>query len=168
MLMIDDFVSAATSRLGTTWRCVTDSVMGGVSEGRIDATVLDGRRCLRLNGSVSLENNGGFVQMALDLTADGGGLDASAYRGVQAVVRGNGAVYGVHLRTTTLERPWQSYRAVFAAPDRWTEVTIPFSSFEPHRTRTPFDPERLRRIGFVAIGRAFTAELAVAEVAFYP
>jgi len=39
--------------------------------------------------------------------------------------------------------------------------------FEPHRLETPLDVTRLRRIGLVAIGRAFFADLAVARLAFY-
>ena len=52
---------------GARWRLYTDGVMGGISQANIAFDVVDGRRCLRLSGDVSLENNGGFVQVALDL-----------------------------------------------------------------------------------------------------
>ena len=37
-----------------------------------------------------LENNGGFIQMALDLGPEGRTLDASSYAGVLLVARSNG------------------------------------------------------------------------------
>ena len=47
-------------------------------------------------------------------------------------------------------------------------MVLPFAGFTAHRVRTPPRPGRaLRRIALVAIGRAFDADLAVAEVAFY-
>jgi hypothetical protein len=73
--------------------------MGGISQETIALTEIDGRRCLKLTGDVRLENNGGFIQVALDLAPEGHTLNASAYTGVLVVVRGNGESYGVHLRT---------------------------------------------------------------------
>jgi hypothetical protein len=159
----DDLVS----RLGTTWRGFSDRVMGGLSQEMVTRTTQRGRRCLLLTGDVRLENNGGFVQMALDLASDGSTCDASALAGVLMVVRGNGEGYGVHLRTPACIRPWQSYRAGFTATPQWREVRLPFERFVPHRLAEPLDSRRLRRIGLVAIGRAFRADLAVATLGFY-
>ena len=94
-------------------------------------------------------------------------LDVSQFSGVRIIVRGNGERYSVHLRTPDNKRPWQSYRAQFIAGSDWETVDLPFVAFEPHRLDLPFDKTRLRRIGLVAIGRAFCAELLVAELAFY-
>ena len=167
-MIVDDFArSDLVSRLGTPWRGFSDQVMGGISQERVTLDNIDGRRCLRLTGDVRLENNGGFIQMALDLAAAGALFDASAYGGLRILVRGNGETYGVHLRTADLDRPWQSYRAGFTAPPAWTSLDLPFRDFEPYRTELPLDLTRLRRLGLVAIGRAFHADLAVVEVAFY-
>jgi hypothetical protein len=112
VLILDDFTQDdLLSALGTSWRGFSDQVMGGISQETIALTEIDGRRCLRLTGDVRLENNGGFLQMALDLAPEGRTLDASDYRGVLLVGRGNGESYGVHLRTPDCVRPWQSYRA---------------------------------------------------------
>lgn len=159
----DDLVSA----LGTTWRGVSDRVMGGVSQATLGLEQCLGRRCLRLSGDVRLDNNGGFIQMALDLRPGGGHLDATGYGGLRVTVYGNGEGYSIHLRTTDGTRPWQSYRAHFEAPPRWREVRIPFEEFSPHRIDAPLDLSCLRRIGIVAIGRAFPADLCLAEIAFY-
>jgi len=167
-MLIDDFNDPAlVSKLGTPWRGVSDRVMGGVSKVDVTQTRIDGRSCLHLRGDVRLENNGGFIQAALDLTTSDTPLDASRFTGVRLLVRGNGEVYGVHLRTPNTYLPWQSYRATFVAPPTWTSVALPFDSFEPYRLNRPLDRARLRRIGLVAIGRAFRADLAVAELALY-
>jgi hypothetical protein len=107
------------------------------------------------------------IQAALDLAPERRSLDASSYAGVLLVVRGNGERYGVHLRTTECMRPWQSYRAGFIAKAEWREIRLPFAGFEPHRLTAPLDVRHLRRIGLVAIGRAFHADLAVSAIGLY-
>jgi len=149
------------------WRLVTDTVMGGVSQGTLLATEINRRPAARMRGAVSTENNGGFIQIAMDLAPDGGAYDASGFTGVGIEVSGNGETYGVHLRTTDMVRPQQSYREAFAAPPLWTVVRLPFAQFVPHRIETPLNIMRLRRIGLVAIGRAFDADLSVARLWLY-
>jgi hypothetical protein len=146
------------------WDLVSDRVMGGVSNGMLTRDTLAGRPALRIRGTVSLDNNGGFLQMARDVAPSGEVLDASRRDGICLTVLGNGQDYNLHLRTTDLSRPWQSYRASFLAPPRWTTHVLRWDSFAAHRTDAPLDPARLRRIGLVAIGRAFEADLAVAEL----
>lgn len=169
-LIIDDFSRPdGVTTLGTHWRGFSDRVMSGVSVATVGLEAVDGRRCARLTGDVRLDNNGGFVQMAVDLAPDlagvGNTLDGSRYAGVALLVRGNGETYGCHLRTPDALRPWQSYRASFTAPCAWHEVVLAFASFLPHRLSVPLDTRRLRRLGLVAIGRAFHADLAVARIA---
>ena len=91
---------------GSGWELVTDRVMGGVSEGTMVRAAVAGRPAILMRGEVRLENNGGFVQIALDLSPDGGAVDASAWSGLELDVFGDGAEYGVHLRTDALARPW--------------------------------------------------------------
>ncbi len=149
------------STIGTQWQLFTDRVMGGISNGTMMRETVAGRPAIRMRGDVSLENNGGFVQIALDLGAGGDAVDASAWRGLELDVYGNGEEYGVHLRTADLSRPWQSYRQSFRAEPRWQTILLAFPDFVQHRTDMPFNVRRLRRIGVVAIGRAFAADLAV-------
>jgi len=166
--VIDDLSRAAFSATnGSQWRFVSDGVMGGVSSGSITREVISGRRALRMKGAVRLENNGGFIQIALDLSPDGSAIDASAYTGIEIDVIGNGEPYSLHLRTNDLNRPWQSYRQAFKAQNKWNTVRLPFSGFEAYRTSAMLDLTKLRRIGIVAIGRAFEADLAIGGVRFY-
>ncbi len=167
-MLIDDFRrDDLVSALGTAWRGVSDRVMGGISQETLRVEEHEGRRCLRLSGNVRLENNGGFIQMALDLDLGGACVDASSFAGLRLLVNGNGERYSVHLRTADITRPWQSYRAHFEARPQWREVQLPFADFRPHRLDVPLDLTRLRRIGVVAIGRAFFADLRLAEMAFF-
>lgn len=149
---------------GYVWRCVTDTVMGGVSTGRIARTVIENRSALRMTGDVSLRNNGGFVQMVLDLAENGSALNASRFQGVSLVIRGNGAPYNIHLRSPDMDRVWQSWRYSFKAPHDWTELRISFAEFQPHRTELPVTPSRLARIGLVAIGKEMRADLALSRL----
>lgn len=149
------------------WRLVTDTVMGGVSRGTIANETLAGRNAIRMRGEVSTENNGGFIQIALDLAPEAGSFDAGGFTGFEIDVFGNRASYGAHLRTTDIARPQQSYRQSFMTIPAWQTVRLPFAQFSPHRTEIPLDIKRLRRIGLVAIGREFTADLAVARLILY-
>ncbi len=166
--LIDDFRHPdQKSALGTTWRLATDRVMGGVSEAQTTKREIDGRPALCLDGRVSLENNGGFVQMHLDLSPERKPLDASAFDGIRLIVRGDGADYNLHLKTAATTLPWQSYRATFPTDTQWREQRLPFAAFEAHRLEAALDPSRLERLGIVAIGRAMTADVCIAEIAFY-
>lgn len=165
--IIDDRLSGnLSSNLGTKWRLVTDQVMGGVSNGDLTMDNYKNRRCLRMRGHVSTDNNGGFVQIALDLTT-GEPFDAATYGGVELSVSGNNERYNVHFRTADLSLPWQSYRYSFVAEPEWQIIRIPFADIAPHRTTAEFRQDRLKRIGLVAIGRDFKADLCVESVKFY-
>jgi hypothetical protein len=168
IMTIDDFSrDDGRSALGTEWRFFADTVMGGASRGASSREVLDGRACLRLTGNVSLENNGGFIQIALPLEVSGKAMDASGYVGVRLLVRGNGARYYVHLRTRSTWLPWQYYAASFETAGSWTVVDVPFASFSAESLKAPLDVTHLKRIAIVGAKRAFDADVAVARLEFY-
>ena len=140
--------------------------MGGHSRGEMTRELMGGRAAICMRGEISLENKGGFVQIALDLAPYGKVVDPVERVGIELDVIGNGDEYNVHLRTNTLARPRQSYRHVFKTFEKWRTVQLPFNQFVAHRTQLAFDSHRLRRIGVVAMGRAFTAELGIGGVRF--
>jgi hypothetical protein len=53
------------------------------------------------------------------------------------------------------------------ADAEWREIRLPFTRFQPYRLTEPLGVGHLRRIGLVAIGRAFHADLAISAVGFY-
>ncbi len=144
------------------WELVTDRVMGGLSAGAVQRGEVAATTATRLTGRVSLENNGGFVQMAADIAPP-----PAAAKGIAMMLAGNGETYNIHLRTTDLSRPWQSYRHEFTAPAQWTLCHFAFGDFKPHRTEKLLDKNRIRRIGIVAIGRVFDADVSVGSVSYY-
>lgn len=166
--IIDDLDRAPpAASIGTNWQLFTDTVMGGVSKATMARETVEGRTAIRLRGSVSLENNGGFVQISLDLSPDGGPFDASLWSGVEVDIFGNQEEYALNLRTSDLTRPWQSYRQIFRAEPRWQTIRLPFKSFVPNRTDIPLDTRRLRRLGIIGIGREFLADISIGGVRFY-
>jgi len=168
ILLIDDFSSRdGVSALGTSWRRFTDQVMGGVSRAASRFVEIEGRRALRLTGQVSLENRGGFIQVALDLRRGGSTLDAGGYKGVRILVRGNGQQYHLHLRSRQTLLPWQYYSAPFRAEPTWKTVDIPFTAFKPENLRSRLDTSRLTRIALVGAKREFEAEVAIARIELY-
>jgi hypothetical protein len=167
-LLIDDFSREdGRSALGTAWRSFSDRVMGGVSLGQHRYETIDGKRSVRLTGDVSLDNNGGFIQVALSLNPRERPFDASPYKGIRLTVRGNDTKYFIHIRSSQSRRPWQYYAAEFEATGEWRTLEIPFSQFEPKSLSEALDPSELRRIAVVAAWENFKADVAVSRLEFY-
>jgi hypothetical protein len=155
-----------TTRPAAGWRFFTDGVMGGVSRGAMSEEIVAGRPALCLRGQVRLENNGGFVQMALELPP----LPASPsepWQGLEIDAQGNGLRYGLHLRSADMTMPWQSFRASFDAGPQWRTLRLPFADFRPYRFDGTLRVETLRRVGILAIGQAMPAEVCVSRLALY-
>lgn len=166
LLLSFEASGAESVDVGNRWGLFSDRVMGGVSDGAVEKSDVGGKSCLRMVGDVRLENNGGFIQIASALNTD----DRQAFAegdGVELEVYGNDEEYNVHLRTDAMRRPWQSYRAIFTATPSWQTIRLPFTAFEPYRIDGPLTSATVRRIGIVAIGREFTADLCIARVAVY-
>jgi hypothetical protein len=167
LAVIDDLSrEPPLSTIGTRWQLFTDRVMGGVSKGTLTREIVAGRPAIRMRGDVNLENNGGFIQIAIDLVPDGKAKDASDWGGVELDVFGNGEEYNIHLRTEDVTQPWQSYRQSFRAGPQWQTVHFRFEDFVPYRTDIALDIRRVRRVGIVAIGRAFSADVCVGALRY--
>ncbi len=159
--MIENFELQPEKR----WRFFTDRVMGGVSSGQV-AFVRDGEQVYaRMTGRVSTENNGGFIQIRMELP-DGAPENVT---GVRLVVRGNDQRYFVHLRTRGTRLPWQYYQAGFETAGDWTEVRLPLDSFDRSGRLLRATPiaHSIRSVAVVAFGRDHAAEIDVREVGFY-
>lgn len=165
-LVIEDFQSMALSENPTEWRLVQDSVMGGVSRGEMTWALLRDRRCLRLKGVVSTENNGGFIQVnrPIDKTL---AKDFSGFTGIELEVFGNNERYNVHLKQRGMFLPWQSLRSGFLAKDEWQQIKVPFDSFTAYKTSQILKPEKINQLAIVGIGRDFQADVCVAAIRLY-
>lgn len=143
-------------------RAVTDRVMGGVSRASLAVERVEGRLAWHLSGTVSLDNNGGFVQMSTDVPD--APADWRAWRALRFTLYGDGGDWFVSLRTPQVRAPWQSWRAPLPAAKGWHTVDVPFDAFEPHRMSASLDWRRVSRMGLIAVGEARTVDLAVASV----
>ena len=161
----DPTVSGYTPPPLSEYRFFTDQVMGGVSTGEARVTGADGARHLRLTGTVSTENRGGFIQARVDLDAP---FPAKA-RGVVIRVRGNGQRYFVHLRTRGTVLPWQYYQAGFETTGEWRTVRLPFEEFMASGAllRDTPRPETVTSLAAVAYGRDHAADLSFQWLGLY-
>jgi len=158
--MIDDFTNGQASG----WRYYQDSVMGGVSEGQAKYMQDGDAGFIRLDGTVSTENNGGFIQIRKRLEA-ALGADVTA---ITLRLRGNGERYYVHLRPKGTLRPWRYYQAGFDTSGEWQEITLALKDFTPEGgIRRALAPDALSTIGIVAYGKDYEAQLDVAWVSAF-
>jgi len=144
-----------TSVTAFEWTYLADTVMGGVSEGQAR---FDGGS-LRLTGTVSTANRGGFIQARTALPE---GLPEGT-EALRLRVRGNGQRYFIHLRTTRTRLPWQYYQAGFETGPDWVDVTLPLAGFEPSGRLMAAPPraEEVRSMGLVAYGRDHQADVSL-------
>lgn len=167
LYLIDDF-SGQSSTLGTRWEGFTDQVMGGKSVIRTGVERRGGESFLYLRGSVSLKNNGGFIQARLLLNQDKKPFDAGAYAGLALRVRGRGPGYYVYLRTTRTVFPWAFYGQELPVTGEWATVLLPFANFKSENmTSSRLEPGKLVSLAVVAAKREFEAELEVDSVSWY-
>ncbi|MBE0414029.1 CIA30 family protein [Yoonia sp.] len=147
------------------WTYLSDQVMGGVSTGGAQIRGSGADAYLQLQGDVSTQNRGGFIQTRVALTDP---IPADA-QGIILQVRGNGETYFVHLRTKGTVLPWQFYQAGFEAGADWTEVRIPFDVFAPSSRliRKGLRPESMTSLGFAAYGRDHRADLSARWIGVY-
>lgn len=150
------------------WRMISDQVMGGRSQGQVVRTQKDDSWCDCLQGQVSLENNGGFIQMQMNLKNIAGlSKPFAEYDGLFIELLGTPHVYNLHIKSSQLWLPWQSFRKEVAVTEQWQRFFVPFSDFEGHRTFSRFKPAKATRFAVVAIGEAFQADVCVRRFGVY-
>ena len=107
------------------WQFISDQVMGGVSFGSYEILNEGNLSFLKLTGFVSLENNGGFIQVRKKIK----NLKNVNFKGIKINSRGNDKEYFIHIRTKFTLLPWQYYQGKFAVNSKWQEIKINLSSF---------------------------------------
>lgn len=149
--MVLDF-SRAEDR--ESWYIVNDGVMGGISRSEIVFT--EGGTAI-FQGTVSLENNGGFASTRTGQRS----YRLGVYSGLLLQIRGDGKDYQLRLRTDD-RFDGISYRYRFTTqPGETQKIRVLFSDFEPvFKGRVvddaaPLSPENIQQIGFlIADGQA--------------
>ena len=146
------------------WSFFTDGVMGGVSKGKAFFGKSGSDNFVRLEGNVSTDNNGGFIQIRHSLTKS---LD-DGIRSVSLKVRGNGERYYVFIRTSSTLLPWQFYNASFKTSKNWRVVKINLEAFQPSSSflRKTIKCSSIKSIGIVAYGRDHRAKIDISQIHF--
>lgn len=146
------------------WLVISDQVMGGVSTAALHQNQRQNSSCSCLVGRTSLDNNGGFVQMRLDIEPDWLRAD---YRGVFIELYGTAHDYNLHVKTNQLTRPWQSFRCTLAVEPQWTRFIVPYAQLQAHRTDAELQPAAIRSVAVVAIGEEFDVDVCVQRLGFF-
>jgi monofunctional biosynthetic peptidoglycan transglycosylase len=140
------------------WQPINDGVMGGLSSGRMEQS----GDVLRFEGTLSLENNGGFASVRRSI-----GEDLAKATSVQLRVRGDGRTYQFRLRQDD-RFDGVAWRSEFSTDGEWQTVDLPFDQFRPvFRGRQvpeagPVTPAAIRQIGFMLADKVpgpFTLEI---------
>ena len=158
--LIDDFSNESQNR----WQFFTDQVMGGISEGNASLVSDKSGQYVRLEGSVSTANNGGFIQIRTDINEG-----TNEAKGIIIKAKGNGEDYYIHLRTSGTVLPWQYYQISFPTSRNWSEIKLPFANFERSSSwiSKKITGDKIRTLGIVAYGKNHNAKLDVAYLSFY-
>ena len=145
---------AATS---TKWKLITDNVMGGKSIANLQF-FFDTMPFIRLEGTVSTENNGGFIQFRSDID-----IENDDFSSIEIKVRGNPETYFIHIRTRMTILPWQFYSSKFIVSEEWKKIILRLGDFKKSNFYQPseFRPSDIKSIAFVAYGKNFDAKLDV-------
>ena len=159
-LLIDDFSDDASSH----WEFIADGVMGGVSYGSVRFNHVEKNNVMTLSGTVSTENNGGFIQIRHALN-DTNLIEASKIR---VVAKGNNQKYFIFFRTKGTILPWQYYSHEFDVRTEYDEFIMQIKDFKKSGMllSNQIDPKKITSIGIVAYGRDHVAEIYVKELEF--
>lgn len=165
--LIDDF-SSGKSTLGTEWEDFTDKVMGGKSEMNLQKMSDDGDY-IRMQGRVSLEKNGGFIQTRLKLASGFSSFNGSPYEGIRLLARGVGSGYYIILRTSKTLLPWKYFSAPVQIEKEWSYIDIPWTAFgaDESSSKENIKVNKLKSIAVVAYGKEFDASIDVKEIGLY-
>ena len=118
-----------------------------------------------MTGIVSLQNNGGFIQIRKK-------MDFSLSKEIKSIkiqVRGNNQEYFIHIRTSGTILPWQYYQAPFIATDKWETQDIKLIEFKRSgiMLAKKINPKNIKSIAIVAYGKEHEAFIDVNNIIIY-
>ena len=140
------------------WQVVDDIVMGGRSNGKLNLN-FDGNGVFK--GNVSIENNGGFSSIQLNLD----GVKTVKNQVIELQLKGDGSLFQFRIKATKYDR--HTYVYDFKTTGQWETILIPlnkmYPSFRGYTLDIPnFNQSQIERIGFLKaskINSAFQLEI---------
>ncbi len=130
------------------WQVITDNVMGGLSNAKIQLT----KKTLKLNGTQSLENNGGFVSLKSPFDR----YDLSGYETLIIRYKNTGIQFGFTLETDQpFYKPYYKLKLP-KQPKGFAEVEVDLTNFKQYQMGEPTGKNisksllsKIIRIGFI-------------------
>ena len=167
-IAVEDLSYPFNTDSGRYWQYISDQVMGGVSVGKVTLEQDGEMYYARLTGNVSTRNNGGFIQLRSGISFANSEKDGKNLQGVRLNVRGNGETYEIHITTNDRTYRGDYYSATFKADFDWKMIDLPFNKFKRKRSNnTKLDAQNITRLGIVAYGREYVADISVSTIEFY-
>ena len=165
-MILDNLDNPGKTSQEQNWSFVTDKVMGGLSEGRINIEKINNRICYRMTGNVTTENNGGFIQIRTLISPN---IQINNFKGIYVKVFGNNKNYNLHIRTGLTIVPWQYYGFKFFSPNKWIEIKAPFQEFKKSNFYQPkkLSNQKIKSVGLVAGFEDFKSDICLSEIGFY-
>ena len=149
------------------WGYISDTTMGGISNGQAFLDEDKDVTFARLTGNVSTENNGGFIQLRSTLSFVNLNNLEKEIKGVRLNTRGNGETYHIFIRTSKTRSYRDFYYASFIANEEWEIVDLPFNQFKHRFSNSILEGNDIQTFGIVAYGRDFYSDVSVSEIIFY-
>ena len=142
------------------WYAYTDNVMGGKSE----LVAQQNQDVIKLSGTVSTRNNGGFVRLATNPN-----IASNDVKGIRFMAKGNNEVYDLHVTLKGMKMPpWSFFSKKFSVSDEWSEYQIEFTEFEKYGySARKFNPKNIRELSFAGYGRDFAVDLELKDIELY-
>ena len=142
----------------SSWRPITDQVMGGIS----NLSISHSEGIFFMKGNVSTNNNGGFVRFSnrVDLTSND-------FIGIQFKAKGNNERYEVHVTLKGLKvPPWSYFSKGFDVTNEWQEHQIFFEDLKRNSgiSTASMKAKNIRDISIAGYGRDFNVDLAIKEI----
>ena len=166
MFVLDDLKNSGKTSQNQEWSFLTDGVMGGLSQGNVSEDKIFDQHCYRMQGNVTTENNGGFIQIVAPMKPT---IKVKDFEGVYIKVYGNNKKYFLHIRTPLTLAPWQYYSFGFEASSNWTLIKAPFVDFKRSNFYQPKTilNQKIKTIGLLAGFENYNADICLAEIGFY-
>ena len=131
------------------WQVVDDIVMGGRSNGQLSLNS-DGNGVFK--GNVSIENNGGFSSIQLNLD----GVKTVKNQVIELQLKGDVSLFQFRIKATKYDR--HSYVYDFKTTGQWETILIPLNKMYPSFRGyildiSNFNHSQIERIGFLKASR---------------
>ena len=144
------------------WEFISDQVMGGESSGNYEILKENQTFFLRMTGNVSLENNGGFIQVRKKILKN----KIYPFESIIIKARGNNLDYFVHIRTRFTVLPWQYYQARFSVTKDWKTYNLKLNDFKRSGVLLPkkVNSKYISSLALVAFGKKQKVKLDVSSI----